>query len=218
MQIVSGTVHFVFKTTPPLLATSRIHLLDRSSPREEVPVRTTHLSTMAATRRMRTAFFVAFWALAGVVAVMHGALQYTNPAVGRSIEALPSRAVSQRGTASNAISVQDVSKQDASKQSSESRTGPGLYAVLGVATAAAMCFGMAIQPAAASDDGIIRLLKAGTLPQTFGQNNINNGVGGNHRANLSAATQSNLLQLLLPLAGIVGIVNVNRAGNFQKRW
>merc|ERR1719424_1999154 len=126
--------------------------------------------------------------------------------------------MSQRGTASNTISMEDVSKQEESNQSSESRTGPGLFAILGGVTAAAMCFGIAIQPAAASDDGMIRLLKGGTLPQTFGQNNINNGVGGIHRANLSAATQSNLLQLLLPLAGIVGIVNVNRAGNFQKRW
>jgi len=112
----------------------------------------------------------------------------------------------------------DTSNQESSDQTAHSRSGPGLFAVLGGAAAVAMCLGIAVQPAAASEDGIVRLLKGGTLPQVFGQNNINNGVGGIHRANLSAATQANLLQLLLPLAGIVGIVNVNRAGQFQKRW
>lgn len=159
---------------------------------------------------MRTAAFVALWALAGSVVVMHACLQYTNPAIGRGIEALPSRTMPPRGTAAEIISEQEVRKQN-----TQSRTGgPGVYNVLGGAVAMAICFGLGVQPAAASNVGMIPLLKGGTLPQTVGQkNNINNGVGGSlQRANVSvsSATPANLLQLLVPLAGIIGSLAGNK--------
>merc|ERR1740123_466518 len=104
------------------------------------------------------------------------------------------------------------------KEETESSTGFGFGALIAGVGALVISVGVAVQPAAASDDGLVRLLKGGTLPQTFGQNNINNGVGSLHRANLSSATQDGLLQLLLPLAGIVGVVNANRAGGFRRGW
>ena len=84
---------------------------------------------------------------------------------------MSARAAALRGAAPGMSSEK---KED--KQETESSAGPGFGALIAGVGALVISAGVAVQPAAASDDGLVRLLKGGSLPQTFGQNNINNGV------------------------------------------
>merc|ERR1712039_44393 len=73
-----------------------------------------------------------------------------------------------------------------------------------------------VQPVLASgndDDGLYRLLKGGSLTAA---NNINNGVNGVHRANLSSATVDSLFQGMFVIGALVLIVTANKVSTYRR--